>query len=47
MPAWQTGVVPVLWLALAAPMVLLALMLAMERVERGLSQPEAEGNSEG
>jgi hypothetical protein len=38
--------VPVLWLALISPVVLLALMLAMERVERGLSEPEPDGRSD-
>jgi hypothetical protein len=33
---------PVLWLALVSPVVLLVLMLAMERVERGLSEPEPD-----
>jgi hypothetical protein len=36
--------VPVLWLALLSPVVLLVVMLSMERVERGLSEPESDGH---
>jgi len=35
--------VPLLWLALFSPVVLLVLMLAMERVEQGLSEPDPDG----
>jgi hypothetical protein len=38
--------VPVLWLALLAPVVLLALMLAMERVEGGLTDPDPDIRAE-
>ncbi|HUR12918.1 MAG TPA: hypothetical protein VM097_00355 [Mycobacteriales bacterium] len=33
---------PVLWLALLSPLVLLVVMLAMDRVEQGLSDPEPD-----
>jgi hypothetical protein len=38
--------VPVLWLALLSPVVLLLVMLSMERVERGLTEPEPDGRSQ-
>jgi hypothetical protein len=38
--------VPVLWLALVSPVVLLVLMLGMERVERGLSEQEPDSRAE-
>jgi hypothetical protein len=38
--------VPLLWLALFSPVVLLGLMLSMERVERGLSEPEPDDRAE-
>jgi hypothetical protein len=38
--------VPVLWLALLSPIVLLFVMLAMERVERGLTEPEPDGRAQ-
>jgi len=34
--------VPVLWLALLSPLVLLLAMLAMERVEEGLDEAEPQ-----
>ena len=37
---WHTDGVPVLLLGLLMPLVLLGLLLAMERVERGLRQGE-------
>lgn len=37
---WQTGHVPVLWIALLAPLALLVLMLSMERVENRLVDGE-------
>jgi hypothetical protein len=38
--------VPLLWLALFAPIVLLVLMLAMERVEGGLADPDPDIRAE-
>ena len=38
---------PVLWLALLSPLVLLFVMLSMERVERGLTEPEPDRPSSG
>jgi hypothetical protein len=35
--------VPLLWIALFSPLVLLVLMLAMERVEGGLADQEPQG----
>ena len=40
---WHTGCVPLLWIALFSPLVLLVLMLAMERVEGGLDDQEPQG----
>jgi hypothetical protein len=36
--------VPLLWLALLSPVVLLLVMLSMERVERGLGEHEPDGH---
>jgi hypothetical protein len=38
--------VPLLWLALFSPVVLLVLMLAMERVEQGLSDQEPDSHGD-
>jgi hypothetical protein len=39
--------VPVLWLALLSPLVLLLVMLAMERVEHGLTDEEPDASGPG
>ena len=42
----HTGSVPLLWLALFSPVVLLVLMLAMERVEHGVVDTDPDIRSE-
>jgi hypothetical protein len=42
---WHNGGVPILWLALLSPLVLLLLMLAMERVEGGLVEEEPQAHA--
>lgn len=46
-PAWQTARVPVLLLGLLVPLALLGLMLAMERVEEGLSEDRRDRRTRG
>jgi len=38
--------VPLLWLALLSPVVLLLVMLSMERVERGLGDREPDSHAQ-